>query len=218
MKLRCWGWVVGVLGADLTDKRWVFIGVDLGQRRDFSAIAVVERVWEGASVPEFIRNGVDGQWWLRVRMMERMRLGTPYPDVVRRVKQIADLPVIAMGRSVVVDGTGVGAPVVDLLRRAGMGCSVLPVLITGGGAGSTGLAGGYESVPRSVLLTNLQVLIQQGRVQVAADCKEAETLWRELLGLKLVGHGSEEHDDLAVAVALAVWKARAGLVVREERR
>jgi hypothetical protein len=179
----------------------------------------VERVWEQASVTDFLRDGIDGQWWLRVRMMERMRLGTPYPDVVRRVKQIADLPVIAMGRSVVVDGTGVGAPVVDLLRRAGMGCSVLPVLITGGASsGSVGLAGGYESVPRPVLLTSLQVLIQQGRVRVAADCKERDTLWRELLGLKLVGPGSEAHDDLAVAVALAVWKARAGLVVSDERR
>ena len=205
-------------GGLMDQKRWVFIGVDLGQRRDFSAIAVVERVWEQASVQEFIRDGIDGQWWLRVRLLERLRLGTPYPDVVKRVKEIAGQPLIAMGRSVVVDGTGVGAPVVDLLRRAGMGCSVMPVLITGGGEGRTSLAGGYESVPRSVLLTGLQVLIQQGRVRVASDCREAETLWRELLGLKLVGPGSEEHDDLAVAVALAVWKARAGLVVSEERR
>ena len=102
--------------------RWVWIGVDLGQRRDYSAIAVVERVWEQATVPEFLCTGSDGQWWFRVRMLERIRRMTPYPDVVRRVKEIAEMPLIAMGRTVVVDGTGVGAPVVDLLRRAGMGC------------------------------------------------------------------------------------------------
>ena len=202
----------------MDQNRWVWIGVDLGQRRDYSAIAVVERVYEQATADEFLKHGVDGQWWFRVRMLERMRLQTPYPDVVKRVKEIANLPLIAMGRTVVVDGTGVGPPVVDMLRRAGIGCSIQPVLITGGARGSTGLVGGYESVPRSVLLTNLQVLVQQGRLVVAADCREAETLKRELLGLKLVGPGSEEHDDLVIAVALAVWKARLGVVIGEDRR
>ena len=198
--------------------RWIWIGVDLGKRRDYSAIAVVERVWEQSTVAEFLKTGIDGQWWFRVRVLERLKLGTPYPDVVKRVKEVAGHRMVAMGRSVVVDGTGVGNPVVDLLRRAGLGCSILPVLITGGDKASAGLSDGYESVPRSVLLTNLQVLVQQGRVRVSNQCKEAETLRRELLGLKLVGAGSEEHDDLAIAVALALWRARAGVVIREERR
>jgi hypothetical protein len=59
----------------------------------------------------------------------------------------------------------------------------------------------------------LQVLMQQRCSRMAAGCKEAETLRRELLGLKLVGPGSEEHDDLALALALPVWKARAGVVI-----
>ena len=213
------------LGARLPGDSWIIrkdgclLGSILGRDGIFRQLPS----WNGFGNRPAFRNscgmGSMGSGGSGVRRLERLRLGTPYPDVVRRVKEIAGLPLIAMGRSVVVDGTGVGAPVVDLLRRAGMGCSVLPVLITGGGEGRTSLAGGYESVPRSVLLTGLQVLIQQGRVRVASDCREAETLWRELLGLKLVGPGSrEEHDDLAVAVALAVWKARAGLVVSEERR
>ncbi len=146
-------------------------------------------------------------------MLERVRLGTPYPDVVTRVKQIASMPLIAMGRTVVVDGTGVGAPVVDLLRRAGLGCGVNPVLITGGGRPGVGLRGGYESVGRAELLTGVQVLAQQGRLKVARGCREAGALKEELLGLKLTGGDSGVHDDLALAVALAVWKARAGVVV-----
>ena len=82
-------------------KRWIWIVVDLGQRRDASAIAVVERDWEQATVAEFKRTGRDGQWWFRVRLLERLRLGTPYPDVVRRVRDIAAMPLIAMGRTVV---------------------------------------------------------------------------------------------------------------------
>ncbi len=190
----------------------------MGQRRDSSAIAVVERVWEPASTQEFMRTGRDGQWWFRVRMLERMRLGTPYPDVVRRVRDIAGLPLIALGRTVVVDGTGVGAPVVDLMRRAGMGCSVIPILITGGGRPGVGLRGGYESVPRSELLTGMQVLVQQGRLKVGARHQEAQALRQEMLGLQLAGKGTEAHDDLAIAVALALWKARAGVVVETARR
>jgi hypothetical protein len=192
------------------DRRWIFIGVDLGKRRDFTAIALVERAWEQCSLNEFRRTGLDGRWWFRVRMLERLRLRTPYPDVVRRVKDIASHRMVAMGRSVVVDGTGVGNPVVDLLRRAGSGCSIFPVLITGADRPSTGLAHDYESVPRSMLLTNMQVLAQQGRLVVSARCREAETLRKEMLGLKLNGPGSEAHDDLALAVALALWRAREG--------
>ena len=53
-------------------------------------------------------------------MLERLRLGTPYQDVVKRLKQIATMPSIVEGRTLVVDGTGVGAPVVDLIRQAGL--------------------------------------------------------------------------------------------------
>jgi len=200
-----------------TTQRWIYIGVDLGKRRDFSAIAVVERVWEQSSVETFLRTSIDGEWWFRVRMLERLRLGTPYPDVVRRVNEVAGHRMVAMGRSVVVDGTGVGNPVVDLLRQA-LNCQIMPVMITGGDKPTTGLADGYESVPRSVLLTNMQVLVQQGRLRVASTCREAGTLRREMTGLKLNGRGSEAHDDLALAGALALWKARAGVVIKDERR
>ena len=61
----------------------------------------------------------------------------------------------------------------------------------------------------------MQVLVQQGRLKVTARSMEAERLRREMLGLKLAGRGTEGvHDDLAVAVALALWKARAGAVIR----
>ena len=73
-------------------------------------------------------------------------------------------------------------------------------------------------MPRAELLTGLQVLVQQERLVVGARCREAETLRQEMWGLKLNGPGTEEHDDLAIAVALAVWKARAGVVIPEVGR
>ena len=198
-------------------QRWIYIGVDLGKRRDFTAIAVVERVWEQYSGAEFIRTGIDGKWWFRVRMLERLSLQTEFPDVVERVNQIAGHWLVALSRSVVVDGTGLGNPVVDLLRRK-LACQIMPIIITGGDKPNSGLSDGYESVPRSILLTNMQVLAQQGRLQVSGRCKEAGALRKEMLGLKLNGPGSEPHDDLAFAVALALWKAKAGIVIQDERR
>jgi len=56
----------------------------------------------------------------------------------------------------------------------------------------------------------MQVLVQQGRLKVGAAQSEAQTLRQEMLGLQLAGKGTEAHDDLAIAVALALWKARAG--------
>jgi hypothetical protein len=51
-----------------------FLGLDLGQKRDHSAIAVVERI--------------DHRGKLLVRHLERLPLGTPYPKVVERMTEI----------------------------------------------------------------------------------------------------------------------------------
>ena len=189
--------------------RWCYIGLDLGQRRDYTAIAIVERAFEPYHWDvSKLRQTKSGKQWYIVRSLERLRLGTPYPDVVERLRQITQMPFVKDGCTIVVDGTGVGAPVVDLIRRAGI-TGIVPVIITGGERTNTGLSGGYTSVPRSLLLTGLQVAIQENKLVVAANCREAQTLERELMELKLAGTKSSEiHDDMAFAVALAIWKAR----------
>ena len=78
-----------------------YVGLDLGQRRDHSAIVVVQEAGFEAVV---------------VRHIERVPLGTSYPRVVSRVRQIARDQELVGRCSVVVDGTGVGAPVVEMLR------------------------------------------------------------------------------------------------------
>ena len=72
---------------------------------------------------------------LRLRYLERVPLGTPYPEVVERVAQVTRSAELAGRCHLVVDATGVGRPVVDLLRRARLGCVVMPVMITGGETG-----------------------------------------------------------------------------------
>src|SRR5580698_2669959 len=124
-----------------------YLGLDLGQRHDPTAIAVVERMDLQRPYHGPVFHSV------RVRYLERVPLGTPYPGVVARVREIVER--IAGQYAVVVDGTGVGEPVVDALRRAGLGCEITAVTITGGERQSR--AGTVCSVPKQDLIAGVQM-------------------------------------------------------------
>ncbi len=96
-----------------------FLGIDLGQRRDNTAIAIVEKI--ETRTPW----GTEFQS-LHCRHAERVPLGTPY--------------------AIAVDATGVAAPVVEMMRRAGLGCDISAVTITGGGTASS--VGDKHNVPK----------------------------------------------------------------------
>jgi hypothetical protein len=110
---------------------WYFVGVDFGQSRDPTAIAVLERAetkGEWDAVMFAWRKVVS----LQLRYLERVALGTPYTEVIERVVQVTQWHELAGRCRLAVDGTGVGRPVADLLREARPGCVVMPVNITGG--------------------------------------------------------------------------------------
>ena len=189
-----------------------FVGLDLGQSQDFTAVAVVERaeiagVWDAAAFAYATESAV------RLRHMERVPLGTSYPEVVARVGKVMRSAALAKGRRhLVVDATGVGLPVVDLLERADLPCRIWPVTITGGV--SEGLSKSTYRVPKRDLIIGLQVRLQVGELQIAAGLREGEALARELgdMRVQMTSGGREkygarggEHDDLVLAVALACW-------------
>lgn len=177
----------------------VYIGLDLGQKQDPTAIAVVERAWGDNLV---------------VRALERVALGTPYPRVVERVREIVQSPRLEGRCCVAADATSMGAPVMDLLYAAQLGCEVCAVTITSG-ASANG-RGTVWNVPKRDLMAGLQVLLERGELRIARRLKEAGTLVRELLdiqmtmktnGTRMGADGCGQHDDLAIAVALACWRA-----------
>jgi hypothetical protein len=180
-----------------------FVGLDLGQKQDFSAVAVVER-------------GAPALPCLRVRHLERMPLGTPYGSVVRRVSEIMQHPALVMRGRLVVDATGVGAPVVEMLRAVRPPCRVTAVTITGGEQAHG--RGEEWHVPKKDLMAGLEILLEEGQLRIPRKLREAAALVRELTDIRLnpkpggrVGIGADgygEHDDLALAVALACWRAR----------
>lgn len=181
-----------------------YVGLDLGQSRDYTALCVAEKV-----PPE----GSD-DYELHVRHLERFR-DVLYPEVVERVSRLMEALQLGGEATMTVDATGVGAAVVDMLRRAGLAFDA--VTITGGDTETR--SGWYDwRVPKRDLVGGLQVLLQSGRLKIARSLEHAETLKAELLNFRVkinvaTAHDSYEawregdHDDLVLAAALAAWRA-----------
>ena len=187
---------------DPPSKRRFYVGLDLGQRRDYTALVVLEKYFRSHWGDEWVSAKIDdyGTTRLMVRAIERVRLGTPYPDIVDWVNSVVTHRELQNRVVLTVDATGLGAPIVDMLRKAKLGCSLFPITITGGG--SYDAASG--TVPRTQLLTNLQIMIQQDKIEIAEDCSQVQALQQELRHLKLEGSKCK-HDDICVALALAAW-------------
>jgi len=185
------------------DRNRFYVGLDLGQRQDPSAVAVVE--WS----PEA----------LLLRHAERVPLGTPYQKVVARMRRIVEHRELRGQCCLAVDATGVGAPVVEMLRAAAGAwshqCEICAVTITGGEREHQ--TGHGWSVPKKDLISGLVVLLERGGLKIAREMGEAGPLVRELMSMKsthgdrgrvrLGADGCGEHDDLVVALALACWRA-----------
>ncbi len=151
----------------------------------------------------------------QVRHLERLPLGTPYPEVAWRVLRLMRTPPLRDNAVLAVDATGVGRAVVDQLKAHGL--SFKSVVITAGYKQSRD--GDTYRVPKKDLIARPQVLLQEGnrRLKIAPSLPEAGTLVEELLNYrhKITDAGSDtygawregQHDDLLLALCLAVWAA-----------
>jgi hypothetical protein len=180
----------------------VLIGLDLGQVSDPTAVAVAEQYQRDDGLREY-----------RVRHLKRWQLGTSYSDIVDDLDELLEkLP----GKKVLIaDGTGVGRPVLDQIRRARLPCRLVPVYIHGGAATSPAAGGGY-SVAKRTLASTVQTCLQSGRLHIARGLKETGHLVKELQTFTAkinVATGAEsfeawrdrDSDDLVLAVAMLCW-------------
>jgi hypothetical protein len=149
----------------------------------------------------------------QVGHLERVPLGTSYPAIVAQVGRLLDK--LPAGTELVIDYTGVGRPIFDMFTYSGI--SPVGVLITAGTAET--YDGPICSVPKLTLVSRLQALLHEGRLKIQKELPEAETLVRELQEFRVeftpVGHltfnaRSGKHDDLVLALAIAVWRAHGG--------
>jgi hypothetical protein len=195
-------------------RRDYFLGLDLGKLRDRTAIAILER-------SEQVIAERDPATWAPARVttcdfryLRRLPLHTPYTTVAEHVTRIAGKLAKDGDCSLIVDATGVGVPVVDLLRAANAPWRLMPVTI-GHGAGEQ-YSDGVWRVPKRDLVAGLQLAFEHRNFRIASKLREAETLLEELTAMRATLRSSgvtryespgEAHDDLAIAVALAWWGA-----------
>lgn len=216
-----------------------FLGLDLGQAADYSALAILERQPRASHKDAAI---------FHCRHLQRWPLKTSYPDIVEDVYRIAtDERLFEAVRdfdrrrdregmefsetfsrhlyepTLAIDGTGVGAPVVDLFKerfkeaeRNKITVKLRPVMITGGDTVTH--ENRVHKVPKRDLIGSAQVALQTERLKISASLPEANTLTNELQNFQVkisldTAHDSYgawregSHDDLVLAVCLALWIA-----------
>jgi hypothetical protein len=202
----------------------LFIGLDLGQAQDFSALAIIESVRivttsKKASEEINSDNTKNVLTELNCIHLQRWQLRTSYPSIVADTVQLInglDPSRIPDRKPVLcVDATGVGAPVVDLFRRERINAELVPIQIVAGANVSE--ESGTFRVPKRDLVSVVQVGLQNRMLKIAATLDLAETLSRELQNftVKITDAANDvygawregTHDDILLAVALAVWKA-----------
>jgi hypothetical protein len=176
------------------------IGVDLGQSADPSAIVAIETALEAKTH--------------YVRWIESLPLGLRYTEQVERVVEVDERCRALGDTQLVVDYTGVGRAVFDLLRTRVHG-GLHAVTISGGQAETS--PGPHETVlPKRDLVGALEVVLEQKRLIIVKGLQGSRDLRAELkafnFALSASGHdsygaASGAHDDLVLATSLAIWSA-----------
>ena len=199
-----------------------YVGLDLGQSADYTALAVIE---DGKK--ENPAGGIEK--YLHLRHLERYELRTLYPDIAEGVVALmrderlspneydpSRLRYFRKAPELIVDQTGVGPAVTDILRKKGLKFRAITIT---GGDDVHAVGGGRYRVPKRDLISALEVPFHTGELRVAEDMKLWPELKKELLNFRRkinlkTAHDSYEHwregdhDDLVLAAALACWWPR----------
>ena len=187
----------------------VFYGLDVGRVKDHSALSILVRY---VMAMDTDYNVLITKYYCVY--LKRYALQTPYEVIetdAARWWNWAD--VTGMRRYFIMDMTGVGAPVLEGIKRRRV--RVIGVTITGGNRETNPKEGEYD-VPKSALTTQLVRTAQMGRFKgysSIADWSELEEEIRSFGYKQNVETGSvsyeslseKVHDDLVMSVALPIW-------------
>lgn len=190
------------------------VGVDFGQKRDHSALVVVEDSLLNLGVQDRVTFALQTERRRVVRKVDRIALGTEYRKVAAKVAELLDAKEMRQ-RDVYVnaDATGVGVAVVETLREAlrRHRVNLSPVVFTG--QGEQRWSGRNCHVPRNELLDRIALGLEGGCLRFPKKVRNTTELVEELRGMKR-GHGWRgapqwttvgKQDDLVMALALAYW-------------
>ena len=184
----------------------IFFGLDLGRRQDPSAISILERSHESTGRLDPTSFEIELRLRFVLRHVETFPLGTHYFEIVRRIRNLVQ----GAGplKTLVVDASGVGAPIVEAFRAVRLGANLIPITITGSGHPHPDPHGGYL-VPRRDLISNLRILMERGLLKIPPAIHGKDALIKELIHLK--DNQGQHHDDLAISLTLAAWQSTRGI-------
>lgn len=218
---------------DIATATGYFIGLDLGERVDYTALSVLRehRVLTGKTVARPVEFDLTSGTIYEDRPETETQYDMIYLDRWRHRGYRAAVPIVAelLARlrhtsdppaTVLVDHTGVGIAVLEDLRAAGLQC--VGITFTGGSV--TNRRGRDYLVPKREIVSNLKVLVENRRLDLPPDLPLSDILEGEMENLKrntklttgndTYGAGEEwregAHDDLVFSVAMAAWFAMKG--------
>ncbi len=170
------------------------VSCDIGQRRDYSTISIIEVKENGE---------------LHLKYIKRLKLKTKYPQIAKKIlnvcRQLEDYVLV-------IDRGGVGLPLVDLLTEAGE--EVVGIQLTGGNSTHDDDLG--MTIPKDQLINQLIVSMEQKLLKIPSNLPHKEALITELQAFsshaKASGHISMDarsgfKDDLVLSVAMGVYYA-----------
>lgn len=200
------------------ESRW-FVGVDLGQSHDPTAVSVIEAKFASIRptltawhVPKAKAALKEYQPAFHVLHLERLPLGMAYPDQVLYVAGVVARPPLEKPMTLI-DFSGVGRPVYDLFSKARIP-NLSGIAITGGREIKRKPYG--WSVPKQILVSKVQALLHTKQLQIEEKLKDATALTRELQDFRVTYTSAGNaifnarvgaHDDLVLAVCLAIFGA-----------
>ena len=201
-------------------RRYIFAADIGGVGDDPSAIVLME----SESVPSLDQNG---QWQVtptkRTIMWADM---VRQPDTTALVdffcKKLQHLQAIVAPSPVYCthDATGMGAPVTDLFKQAGV--KPHPVTITAGNAVTPDRVVGGGKVSKAVLMEKLQIDVHNGSLTFAEGMPMLQELFEHIASLEIIQSsggsvsykqgGKGHHSDLLMATAIALTVDRENLI------
>jgi hypothetical protein len=187
----------------------------LGKRYDPSTVAVVEVQSAPSELTHYY-----------VKHLKRFTLRMLYTDVARQLARIDEQLKAHAKRqkkvaeiTFVLDATGVGESVAELVEKEMPVADIYKVYITGGIDTNVDYSVREVRLPKSQMVSTLVALFDSKRIFLSKRGREIDAMIEELQNYEI--HVSEKgadqfgafktgsHDDLVTALALAVWRGEA---------
>jgi hypothetical protein len=187
------------------------VGIDLGQKHDHSAVAVLE-----------VRLNSAYEQYYFGRYLHRFKLGLLYGSVVKQLQKLNnELRATGGSKDVsitwAVDATGVGAGVAEMITKALPTETVIAIYLTGGI--TTTMPSWCEvHLPKSQMISALVAAFSSGTMHLPANARELDSVIEELTSYEIRvseagwdSYGAFKtgaHDDLVTALGLSLWSAQ----------